>query len=398
MTNLLLIAIPIFRETLGSILAPLRFIFAFALICQVNMANSETIDVWFGTETPRDGLSQGIYHATLNTETGKLSTAELAAQLGSPGFLALHPQQQVLYSIGRVDNVPSVTAFRIGSRSGESLERIGVQPVGDGGATHLAVDATGSILLTAQYGAGSTALFPLTEDGNVLPRQQLLKHEGGSGVVERRQDASHAHWVGYSPDNRFAFVPDLGLDQVVIYRLDDPQTPSKLSPHGFGKCPPGSGPRHMKFAPDGKRIYVLNELASSVTVFDYDSDAGTMHPLQTIAALSEQQKAGEVMNSASEIHVHPSGRFVYSANRGHDTISRFAVEESTGTLQLLGHTPIRGGFPRNFNIDPSGRWLLAAGRDSHTIAVFQVDAESGQLRYMREMIMVPYPICVLFGT
>jgi 6-phosphogluconolactonase len=359
---------------------------------------AEQINVWFGTETPNDGMSRGIYHAKLNTQTGKLSRPQLAAEIDGPGFLTLHPNLPVLYCVGSVEGEPSVGAFTIDPQDGSKLTKLNSQPIGDGGATHLAVDPTGSVLLTAQYGAGSTALFPLGADGTISPRAQLEKHQGGSGVVDRRQDSPHAHWVGFSPDNRFAFVPDLGLDQVVIFRLNDPQKPAKLIPHGFGQCPPGGGPRHMKFHPKGKFVYVLNELASSVTVFAYDAAEGTMNPLQTIPALTEEQKAGEVINAASELHVHPNGRFVYSANRGHDTLARFAVDDSTGKLSFLGHTPIRGGFPRNFNIDPSGQWLLAAGRDSHTIAVFKVDAESGQLYYIREMVMVPFPICVLFGS
>lgn len=353
-------------------------------------------DVWFGTTTPRGGLSKGIYHARFDTASGKLAEPTLAAEISSPGFLTLHPRLPILYSVGSWEGEPSVVAYRVDAGDGSQLTPINAQPIGDGGAAHLSVDRSGRVLLTAQYGGGSTALFPLNEQGEIQPRAQLVKHRGGSGVVERRQNAPHAHWVGTSPDNRFVFVPDLGLDQVVIYRLDLGANPPQLHAHGAGQCPPGSGPRHMKFHPDGDFVYVLNELALSVTVFAYDAEAGRMQPIQTIETLSEAQKAGEAFNSASEIRVHPSGKFVYSANRGHDSITAFAVDSQSGRLELIEQEPIRGGWPRNFALDPSGRWLIAAGRDSHTAAVFAIHPDSGHLTYQRQMAMVPSPICVLF--
>lgn len=366
-----------------------------ALLSGTTMA--ETLDVWFGTTTPRGGVSRGIYHAPFDTESGKLGEVTLAAEISSPGFLALHPRGDVLYATGSQDGEPSVSAFRI-ERDGETsqLQPLNSQPIGDGGAAHLTTDRSGRVLVTAQYGGGSTALFPLADDGRILPRAQLAEHEGGSGVVERRQDAPHAHWTGTSPDNRFVFVPDLGMDKVVIWKLDLQQP--ALAPHGEGVCPPGGGPRHMKFHPDGRHIYVLNELALSVTTFAYDPEAGTMTPIQTIETLPEEVKAKEVFNSASEIRVHPSGRFVYSANRGNDTITAFRVDAETKQLSLIEHEPIRGAWPRNFHLDPSGKWLLAAGRDSHTVAVFAIDPETGELTYTREIAQVPTPICVLFGS
>ena len=354
---------------------------------------ADELDVWIGTTTPKNGLSKGIYHARFDTEKGKLTQPQLAAEMSNPGFLALHPNGEVLYSTGTVAREPSVVAYRI---EGQELSLFNSQPIGDGGAAHLSTDRTGKVLMSAQYGGGSTAIYPLKEDGSIGPQSKLVKHEGGSGVVERRQDKPHAHWVGTSPDNRFVFVPDLGMDKVVIYRLDVEN--ADLTPHGFGQCPPGGGPRHMKFHPNGKFIYVLNELELSVTVFAYDAEKGTMTPLQTIPTVSEEAKAKEMFVSSSEIRVHPSGKFVYAANRGHDTITAFRIDRATGKLTLIEIEPIRGGWPRNFNIDPTGKWLLAAGRDSNSIAVFAIDAETGELTYTRTMVMVPTPICVLFGS
>ncbi|MEM9586944.1 MAG: lactonase family protein, partial [Planctomycetota bacterium] len=304
---------------------PSRLAFCFLIASSCTTCSAEMIDVFFGTTTPRNGLSQGIYHAGFDTERGKFSQPTLAAKMSGCGFLALHPNGNVLYSTGSPDGGAEITAFRVSGKPGElTLTMIGSQPTSDGGAAHLTVDRTGKLLLSAQYGGGSTSIYPLAEDGAIAAPGKPHEHSelatpAGSGVVPRRQDAPHAHWCGTSPDNRFAFVPDLGMDKVVIWKIDA-KSPS-LKHHGFGVCPPGGGPRHMKFSPDGKTIYVLNELSLSVTRFAYDAASGSMTALQTLPVLSEAVKAKETFNSASEIRVHPSGRFVYSANRGNDSIT-----------------------------------------------------------------------------
>lgn len=360
--------------------------------CSTPLPAADEATVWVGTTTPRNGLSKGIYRLTLNSDTGRLSRAELAAEIGSPGFLALSADGSRLYSTGSVEGKPSVAAYAV--QDGK-LELLNAQPIGDGGAAHVSVNAATRLVLTAQYGGGSVAVFPLNDDGGIKPRSQLFKHKGGSRVVGRRQDAPHAHWTGFGPDNRFAFVPDLGLDAVLIYRLD--ATTNNIFPHGRGVVPPGGGPRHMKFHPNGRFAFVLNELALSITTFAWDEEVGTLLPLATVPTLTEEQKAKESFNSAAEIRVHHSGRFVYSSNRGHDSISVFRCNADSGRLSLIEVEPVRGSWPRNFNIDPTGKWLLAAGRDSNTLAVFSIDQDSGELKYIRSTAFVPTPICVEFG-
>ena len=352
------------------------------------------VDVWIGTG--RSQHSKGIYHCKLNMQRGTLSEPVLAAEVSGPGFLAMHPNGKTLYAVGTLDNKPSVIAYRIEAKKGAStLSLLNALEIGDGGAAHVAVDATGRMVITAQYGGGSVAAFSLQEDGSLRERTTLIKHEGGSGVVASRQAKPHAHWTGFSPDNRFAFVPDLGMDKVMIYQVDVDK--GTLAPHGAGDVPPGGGPRHMKFHTNGRWIYVLNELDLSVTVFDYDAKAGTMTAKQTIETVPKSELAKEKFKSASEIRVHPSGQFAYSANRGHDTITAFRVDPKTGELSVIEREHVRGATPRNFNLDPSGTWLLAAGQDSHTLAVFEVDQKTGELVYNRSNVMAPSAICVLFA-
>jgi 6-phosphogluconolactonase len=356
--------------------------------------NVAVLDVWIGTSRAKP--SQGIYHCQLNAKTGKLSDPVLAAEVDGPGFLAMHPGGGHLYAVCSVEGKPSIAAYSINkAHDVPSLAFVNSLEIGDGGAAHVAVDRTGKLLLTAQYGGGSVAAFSLNKDGSLIEKTQLIDHEGPSKVVPGRQDKPHAHWVGFSPDNRFAFVPDLGMDRVAVYSVDI--AAAKLTPHGHGEVPPGGGPRHMKFHTNGNWIYVLNEIDLSITVFDYDSKAGTMTAKQTIPTVPREQLVKEKFKSASEIRVHPSGRFVYSANRGHDTITAFRVDQNSGHLSVIEREHIRGATPRNFNLDPSGRWLLAAGQDSHTLASFEVSQDTGELTYNASNVFAPAAICVLFS-
>ncbi len=354
-----------------------------------SLVQGKVLKVYFGTG---GNATKGIYHATFDVEKGRLSQAKLVAEIGSPGFLALHGDQQKLYAVGRLEGEAVVAGYHM-EPSGD-LTQFTVSPVRDGGGTHVAVHPSGRFLLTAQYGGGSTALFPLDLEGR-LSASVVTEHEGGSQVVAGRQDRPHPHWCGYSPDGRFAFVPDLGMDGMVIYRVD--QAGPAITKHGFAASIPGGGPRHMRFSVDGRFIYLLNELALSVTTFAYDPATGTATQRSTALTLSEAVKAKETFNSAAEILVHPNGRFVYASNRGNDSVTAFRADPTSGDLSVTEVEPIRGAWPRNINLDPSGRWLLAAGAHSNTVSVHAIDPHTGGLSYQRQSIInVPGPICVLF--
>ncbi len=361
----------------------------------VTELRSETLNVWLGTG--RSSVSKGIYHCRFNTDDGKLTEPTLAAEMEGPGFLAMHPTLAVLYAVGGLKNEQVVAAFTIDRKSDTpTLKFLNAVPIGDGGAAHVSLDLTGRTLFTAQYGGGSIAVFSVNADGSIKERTQLIDHEGASKAEAGRQDASHAHWTGVSPDNRFVFVPDLGLDQVVVYKFDP--AAGTISPHGKGVVPPGSGPRHMKFHPNGKWIYALNELGLTVTVFNYDTNAGTMSAWQTIETVSADQLAREKAKSTSEIRIHPNGKFVYTANRGHDSISVFKVNEKSGELTRIQVENVRGATPRNFNLTPDGKWLLAAGQLSNTLGVFSIDQPSGMITFHQSSVFAPTPICVMFDN
>ena len=344
--------------------------------------------VYFGTGG--QGGSQGIYRSILDLETGVLSEAVLAAEIERPGFLALHPNGNFLYSVCAVaGSGGGVSAFAI-DRSDGGLRRLNTQPSGGVNPCHLTVDRSGKCVLVANYSSGSVAVLPLVEDGTLAPVSSLIQHEGSS-VNKQRQQGPHAHSVNVGPANAFAFVADLGTDEVMIYRID-PEA-GRLTAHGSVKLKPGSGPRHSAFHPRAEFAYVINEMASTITVFRFDEGKGTLAELQTISTLPGEW-AGE--NTTAEIQVHPSGNFVYGSNRGHNTIAAYRVDRAEGTLSFIEHEPIRGEVPRNFGIDPSGTYLLAAGQTSGTVAVFRIDPESGELKFTGSEIKTPNPICVTF--
>ncbi len=369
----------------------MKFILPCTLLILASFLRAENVDVYFGTG---GGVAKGIYHATLDTDKGQLSEPNLAAEVEAPSFLAFHPDRTKLYAVANVASEPSVVAYTMGEDGALSL--LNSEIISDGAAAHISVHPSGKFLLTAQYGGGSVALFPLDKDGRVLPCKQVIEHEGASGVDPKRQAKPHPHWTGFSPDGRFALVPDLGLDQIVIYKIQSDQASIKQA--GAAQSTPGGGPRHMKFSVDEKYIFLINELTLSLSTFAYDADSGRAELLATTPTLSPTMKAQSEVNTGSEVLVHPNGQYVYAANRGHDSVTAFQVDPETGHLYVVDNEPIRGAWPRNINMDASGRWLLAAGAHSDTVTVFAIDPESGGLTFQEgSAIEVPSPICVLIN-
>lgn len=358
--------------------------------------DSETPSHWLvyiGTYTGGD--SEGIYLLHLDSETGELETVGLAAEADSPNFLALHPTEPFLYSVGQMtdedgNTVGALNAFAIDPETG-LLELLNRHPSIGGGPCHIAVDQPGRHAMAANYSGGSAIVASIENDGSLDETTAYVEHEGSS--VHPRQQAPHAHAVDLAPDGRFLFVTDLGIDQIRIYRYND--LTGNLEPNDppHVETAPGAGPRHFTFHPSGDYAYVINELDNTITAFNYDADTGALDPIHSVPTLPDDF---DEENTTAEIKAHPSGRFVYGSNRGHHSIAAFSVDEDTGELTPIGHTSTRGETPRNFNIDPSGQFLLAANQDTDNIAVFRIDQETGELEFTGSEVEISAPVCVVF--
>jgi 6-phosphogluconolactonase len=350
--------------------------------------------VYFGTYTR--GASKGIYAYRFQPKTGDLKPIGLVGEEVNPSFVAIHPNHRFLYSVSEVDNYEgkksgAVTAFAMDTKTGK-LTKLNTVPSHGDGPCYVRVDNTGKTLLVANYGSGSVASYPLQADGKIGPAGSAIQHTGSSADKDR-QSGPHAHSINQSPDNRFAVAADLGLDKVFVYRLDPlkatltPNNPPSTS------VAPGSGPRHFAFHPSGKYGYVINEMKSTVTAFTYDAAHGLLKEIQTITTLPKDFTGS---SSTAEVQVHPSGKFLYGSNRGHDSIAMFAINEKDGTLKALGNVSTQGKTPRNFGIDPSGAYLFAANQDSDSVVVFRIDPKTGNLTPTGKKLDVPFPVCVKF--
>lgn len=356
--------------------------------------NAESFQVFVGTYTgPR---SDGIYSYRFDSDTGVIEAQGLAAKSKSPSFLAVHPSGRFLYSANEADQwngMPGgyVSAFAIPGTDGK-LQELNQQSSGGGGPCFVAVDRTGRNLLVANYGGGSVACLPVQADGSLKPRS-AFHQDTGSSVNPERQKEPHAHSIYLSPDNRFALSADLGLDQVLVYRFD--ATAGTLEPNSppFGRVAPGSGPRHMAFSADGRRLFVINEMLSTLTSMEYDPRRGALTEVQTVSTLPEGRPRKD--SSTAQVCVHPNGRFVYGSNRGDDSIVVFSVDDG-GRLTWVDRTSTQGRTPRNFQLDPSGRFLWAANQSSDTIVVFRVDSVTGRLTPTGQTLSVGSPVCVVF--
>lgn len=354
--------------------------------------------VYFGTYTNAKTASEGIYRSRLDVATGALSPAELAAPAKDPAWLALHPDGRFLYALdesadSRRTPGKGLAAYALDPATG-ALILLNEQDTGSSGSCHLAVDATGRALLVANYGGGGVSSVALQPDGRLGPVVSIILHTGSS-ANRARQNAPHAHAVVISPDNRFAYVPDLGIDQVVAYRLDPAH--AKLAPltEAPVKLPPGSGPRHLAFHPNAPFAYVISELLCTMTAYRYDIAQGTLSPFQTISTLPPGESIPEGTSTA-EVQVHPNGRFLYGSNRGANTLVVYAVDSATGKLTHIENVSTRGKTPRHFALDPTGTWLLAENQDSNTVAVFRVDPATGRLTPTGPLVTVPAPVCAVF--
>ncbi len=380
-------------------------LFSLVTVSAAKDSPKTTYLLFVGTYTEKD--SKGIYAYRFDAASSELTPLGIAAESSNPSFLAIDPSHRFLYAVNEVPkykdaNSGAVTAFALARQKDVrqkddpatgKLQLLNVVASRGADPCYIAFDKTGKYALVANYTGGSVAVFPVQSDGHIGESSAFVQH-AGSSVNPERQEGPHAHWIETTPDNRFAIAVDLGLDQLLIYRFD--AKTGSLTPNDppYAKLDPGAGPRHLAFHPNGKFAYVVNELQSSITAFAYDARGGTLHKL--LKTVSTLPKDFSGTNDTAEIKVHPSGKFLFASNRGHDTIAVFSIDSKTGALTLTGDFPTQGKTPRNFEIDPTGKLLFVANQDTNNIAVFQIDSNHGRLTPTKQILQVPSPVCLKF--
>lgn len=362
-----------------------------ALSAQENQ-DDQAIPFYIGTYTR--GSSQGIYRSSLNLETGALEQPKLVAELENPSFLAIHPTLPVLYAVSEVRRQgkresSQVMAYSIAS-SGSLSELGGVTSGGDG-PCYVSTDRAGEFVFVANYGSGSITSIKLHSNGSLAQVCDTIQH-AGSSVNEQRQSGPHAHCIMTDPSDNFVCAVDLGLDQVIVYKLDRETGKLAATDQPF-KATPGNGPRHLAFHPDGKHAFVINEMASTLSALTWDSETGLFEEVDTVSTVPEDFTDS---NSTAEVLVHPNGQFVFGSNRGHDSIAAFSWSSKQKKLIPAGHTPSGGTTPRNFRIDPTGQFLLTENQNSDSIFAFQVNESNGELTSVGNSLEIGAPCCIKF--
>jgi 6-phosphogluconolactonase len=358
--------------------------------------NRDSYFMYVGTYTQEGSTSKGIYVYRYDSGSAKVTSLGLAAQTINPSFLAVHPNRRFLYAVNELGDYKGqksggVSAFAIDNATGKLTL---LNEVASGGADpcYISVDKTGKFVLVANYTGGNVSVFPILKDGSLGEASAFVQHTG-HGTNPKRQEAPHAHSIDLSPDNRFAIVDDLGLDETLVYKFDSSKGAVTLNDPPFAKADAGAGPRHFALAPNGKFAYVIHEMGSTVSVFDYDAAAGVLHQVQTISTIPKDFTR---LNEDAEIEVHPSGKFLYASNRGHDSIAVFAIDPNKGTLSLIEYVPTKGQSPRHFQIDPTGSLLFAENEKSDNIVIFRIDARTGRLAPTGKVLDISQPVCVKF--
>ena len=347
--------------------------------------------VFVGTYTTKTE-SKGIYSFEFDADTGKLTPKGVAAETPDPSWVVVHPNGKYAYAANEAGKASTVSAFAVDAKSGK-LAPLNQMPALGEDPCYLSFDKTGKYLLVANYTSGNVVVFPIGTDGKLGASTANVRDEGKAGPNKERQDGPHAHWIETSPDNRFALVADLGLDEVLVYKFD--AATGTLTPNepAFAKLKAGSGPRHAAFYPNGKLVFAVSELSSTATSFAYDVKKGALKEIGTASTLPPGFSG---RNDVAETAVHPNGKFLYVSNRGNDSIAIFSIDPGNRSLAPTGGIPTGGKEPRHFAIDPSGKFLLAENQHSNNIVVFKIDGATGGLTPTGQVVEVPSPVDLTF--
>lgn len=347
--------------------------------------------LYVGTYTK--GMTDGIFVYSFNDQTGRLVSLKAPAIVNNPSFLAVSADKKFLYAVGELDNLDSnksggVSAFRIENNHQLSLINhvltFGANPC------HLVLSPDGKRLVASNYTGGNLSVYNILPDGGISEIVQRIQHSG-SGPVADRQSEPHVHSSGFDASGKRLFVADLGIDELKIYNVSPGDVPLSPNDQPFLKLPPGSGPRHFDLSADGRYIYVINELNSTITVFM--KYGGDWKNIQNVRTLPKDFK-GE--NSCADIHLSADGKFVYGSNRGHNSIAIFRRDLNSGKLVFIETVSVEGDWPRNFALDPSSRFLLCANQKSNDITVFKIDQSSGKLSFTGFKVPNESPVCLKF--
>lgn len=342
-----------------------------------------------GTYT--DTGSEGIYVYKFNGANGELTPVSTASGLNNPSFLVVAPDKKHVYAVSETGNGGKVYALSFDRTNGR-LTLLNEQPAGGDSPCYINIDSAARNVLVGNYRGGSLSVLPVKEDGSIAAPVQTIQHTGSS-IVESRQKEPHVHAVVFSPDGQQLFVPDLGIDKIVVYNYNyenafQPLTPG--TPPAVG-IRPGGGPRHLVFHPDGQYAYIVHEISGHITCFDYSS--GKLVPFQMVSSVPASYKGDNA--SGADIHISPDGKFLYMSNRGDlNNLAIFRISAGSGKLTLAAHQSTKGKSPRNFMIDPSGDYLLVANQDSNNIVVFKRNKATGRLTATGQEISVPKPVCL----
>lgn len=348
--------------------------------------------VYIGTYTGRPGLpSKGIYAFRFDDASGVLTPVGLVAETPSPSFLIASSNGRFVFAVNELQSFGgeasgSATSFTVDPATSK-LTEISVQPTRGAGPCHLTLDRTGRYLAVANYGGGNYALLPVGVDGKLQPPMTVVAGDRSANAAAKPL----GHMVAFDAENRFLVTADKGLNRMLIFRFDALMGQLTANQPPSAPLPPGSGPRHFAFHPNGRWLFTINEQGATITTFAWDAKAGSLQPTSSIPTRPATVTSG----STAEIAVHPTGSFVYGSNRGHDSIAVFSVGDN-GALTLVEYEPTRGRTPRNFAIDPGGRWLIAANERSDTLAVFSIDQTNGSLSPVGPLASVGAPVSVLF--